>query len=62
MDYEFSLWIILRSKFLPQQPLTLAILRGNQSLKIWLVTSEDLGKVYELYPDGGEVYLWCDGE
>ena len=29
--------------------------------KIWLVTSEDLGKLYEVYPNGGEVPLWCEG-
>ena len=31
---------------------------GKPQSKIWLVTSEDLGK---LYPNGGEVPLWCDG-
>ena len=25
------------------------------------MTSEDLDKLYELYPKGGEVLLWCDG-
>jgi hypothetical protein len=34
---------------------------GKQQSKIWLVTSEDLDKLYELYPKGGEVLLWCDG-
>ena len=34
---------------------------GKQQSKIWLVTSEDLKKLYELHPKGGEVLLWCDG-
>ena len=25
------------------------------------MTSEDLEKLYDLYPKGGEVHLWCDG-
>ena len=25
------------------------------------MTSEDLGKLHELYPNRGEVPLWCDG-
>jgi hypothetical protein len=32
---------------------------GKPQSKIWLVTSEDLGKLYEVYPNGGEVLLWC---
>ena len=34
---------------------------GKQQSKIWLVTSDDLHKMYELHPKGGEVLLWCDG-
>ena len=34
---------------------------GKQQSKIWLVTSDDLDKLYELYPKGGEVFLWCEG-
>ena len=34
---------------------------GKQQSKIWLVTPEDLKKLYELHPKGGEVLLWCDG-
>ena len=34
---------------------------GKQQSKIWLVTSEDLEKLYELHPKGGEILLWCDG-
>ena len=26
---------------------------GKPQSKIWLVTSEDLGKLYEVYPNGG---------
>ena len=34
---------------------------GKQQLKIWLVTSCYLDKLYELYSKGGEVLLWCEG-
>ena len=34
---------------------------GKQMAKVWLVTSDDLLKMYELHPNGGEVLLWCDG-
>ena len=34
---------------------------GKQQSKIWLVTSEDIKKLYDLHPKGGEVLLWCDG-
>ena len=34
---------------------------GKPQCKIWLVISEDLGKLYEVYPNGGEVPLWCKG-
>ena len=33
----------------------------KQQSKIWLVTLDDLHKMYGLYPKGGEVLLWCDG-
>lgn len=33
---------------------------GKQQSKIWLVTSEDFKKLYDLHPAGGEVLLWCD--
>ena len=31
---------------------------GKPQSKVWLVTSEDLGKLYEVYR---EISLWCDG-
>lgn len=34
---------------------------GKQHTKIWLVTSDDLDKLYKLHPNGGEVFLWCQG-
>ena len=36
---------------------------GKQQSKIWLVTSDDLDRLYELHPKGGEVLLWhrCEG-
>ena len=34
---------------------------GKQQSKIWLVTTDDLHKMYGLHPTGGEVLLWCDG-
>ena len=34
---------------------------GRHQMKRWLVTSEDLNKLYQLYEDG-EVFLWCDGK
>ena len=33
---------------------------GKQQSKIWLVTSEDMEKRYELHLKGSEV-LWCNG-
>ena len=33
----------------------------NSSQKIWLVTSDDLDRLYQLHPKGGEVLLWCKG-
>ena len=37
--------------------MTLAISRENHSL----VTSQDLGELYKVYPNGGEVPLWFEG-
>ena len=34
---------------------------GKQQSKIWLVTSDDLDRLYQLHPKGGEVLLWCEG-
>ena len=34
---------------------------GKWQSKIWLVTSDDLDRLYELRPKGGEVLLWCEG-
>ena len=30
---------------------------GKQQSKIWLVTSDDLDRLYELHPKGGEMLL-----
>ena len=34
---------------------------GKQQSKIWLVAQNDLGKLHELHPNGGQVLLWYDG-
>ena len=35
---------------------------GSQQSKTWLVTKDDLEALYEKYPNGGNVSLWCDGK
>lgn len=32
---------------------------GSQQSNVWLVVSEDLSRMYQKYPDGGSVNLWC---
>ena len=34
---------------------------GKQQSKVWLVTSDDLDRLYQLHPNGGEVILCCEG-
>lgn len=34
---------------------------GSQQVKIWLVGPEDLKTMYQKYPNGGSITLWCDG-
>ena len=31
-----------------------------QSAKVWLISSEDLEKVYQKHKVGSEIALWCD--
>ena len=61
-----GLRVWLMDEFREHVPMTaifdVGYFEGKQWSKIWLVTSEDLDKLYELYPKGGEVLLWCDGE
>ena len=33
---------------------------GSQQLKVWLVVSDDLRRMYQKNPNGGSVNLWCD--
>ena len=33
---------------------------GSQQTKIWLVGTEDLKTMYQKYPSGGSITLWCD--
>ena len=60
-----GLRVRLMDEFQDQVPRTatfdVGYFEGKQQSKIWLVTSEDLEKLYDLYPKGGEVHLWCDG-
>ena len=41
---------------------TVGYYEGSQQAKIWLVTSEDLRTMYENFPQGGSISLWCDGK
>ena len=34
---------------------------GSQQAKIWLVQPDDLKTMYQKYPSGGTISLWCDG-
>ena len=33
---------------------------GSQQAKVWLVVADDLKRMYQQYPRGGSVTLWCD--
>ena len=33
---------------------------GSQQAKVWLVVPDDLKRMYQKYPHGGSVTLWCD--
>ena len=37
------------------------LFEGKQQSKIWLVTSDDLDRLYQLHPKGSEVLLWYEG-
>ena len=60
-----GLRVQLMDHFQEQVPATatfdVGYFEGKPQSKIWLVTSEDLAKLYEVYPNGGEVPLWCEG-
>lgn len=60
-----GLRVRLMDEFQDQVPKTatfdVGYFEGKQQSKIWLVTSKDLEKLYDVYPKGGEVHLWCDG-
>ena len=34
---------------------------GSQQAKIWLVTTDNLNNLYQKFPKGGQITLWCDG-
>lgn len=34
--------------------------QGSQQAKIWLVTPDDLKSMYQKYPNGSTITLWCD--
>ena len=60
-----GLRVQLMDHFQEQVPATatfdVGYFEGKPPTKIWLVTSQDLTKLYEVYPNGGEVPLWCEG-
>jgi len=60
-----QLHVCLKDEFQDHVPATttfdIGYFEGKQQSKIWLVTLDDLHKMYEVYPKGGEVLLWCDG-
>ena len=33
---------------------------GSQQAKVWLVVPDDLKTMYQKYPQGGAINLWCD--
>lgn len=33
---------------------------GSQQSKVWLVESDDINRMYQKYPNGGSINLWCD--
>ena len=59
-----QLRVCLKDEFQDHMPATttfdIGYFEGKQQSKIWLVTLDDLHKMYEVYPKGGEVVLWCD--
>ena len=38
----------------------LGYFEGSQQAKIWLVVPDDLKTMYQKYPQGGAINLWCD--
>ena len=34
---------------------------GSHQAKIWLVTDDDLKRMYEIHNKGGQISLWCEG-
>ena len=34
-------------------------MEGSQQAKVWLENSEDLDRMYKLYPKGGNITFWC---
>ena len=34
---------------------------GQKHAKVWLVTNDDVDGMYDKYPNGGEITLWCEG-
>jgi hypothetical protein len=36
-------------------------MEGSQQAKVWLEKTEDLDRMYKLYPNGGNVTFWCYG-
>lgn len=34
---------------------------GQKHAKVWIFSDEDLQSMYEKYPKGGDVTLWCEG-
>ena len=40
---------------------TVGYFEGSQQAKIWIVSADDLQTMYQKYPSGGNITLWCDG-
>ena len=45
----------------PDCEFALGYFDGSQQAKVWLYTSEYLVAMYNKFPRGGTINLWCDG-
>ena len=45
----------------PDCEFALGYFDGSQQAKVWLYTSEDFVAMYNKFPRGGTINLWCDG-
>ena len=60
-----SLKQLLMRQFKDSVPCTtefnVGFMEGSQQAKIWLANEDDLCSMYEVYKNGGNITLWCDG-